>query len=269
MTPDSFFAALWRQYTELTPQAERIRQALQARGENVLNDHVAFRTFDLAPMRLETLEPHLLDMGYKPLEPYHFPGKHLAAWGYLPEDPELPRIFLSELQTEALPDDCQAIIHSLVDQVDPSAVKKPEFFFSGLPWQLPSRAEYLRLAEVSEYAAWMSVMGMRANHFTVAVHSLQSFSDLGAVNEFIKTEVGLPLNQSGGEIKGGPEVFLAQSSTLADETRLQFRDGEQMTVPTCFYEFAERFRLPDQTFYQGFVANNADRIFESTDRRSA
>ncbi len=269
MTPDSFFSALWRQYTELTPQADRIHQALQARGEKVLNDHVAFRTFNLAPMRLETLEPHLLALGYTPLEPYRFPGKHLEAWGYLPKDPEQPRVFLSELQTEALPDDCQAIIQRLVEQVDPTAVNQPEFFFRGLPWEMPSRAEYLRLAEVSEYAAWMSVMGMRANHFTVAVHSLQSFGDLEAVNQFIRQDVGLPLNQSGGEIKGGPEVFLAQSSTLADETRLHFSDGTEMAVPTCFYEFAQRYRLPDQSLYQGFVANNADRIFESTDRRSA
>lgn len=269
MTPETFFAALWRQYIELTPQAARIHGALKARGETVLNDHVAFRTFNLAPMRLQDLEPHLLAMGYERLEPYQFPGKHLDAWGYLPKTPELPRVFLSELRVEALPEDCQAIIKGLVEQVDPTSVNGPEFFYRGLPWALPTAKEYLRLAEVSEYAAWMSVMGMRANHFTLAVHRLRSFDQLSALNEFVKQEVELPLNTAGGEIKGGAEVYLAQSSTLADECRLRFRDGTDMIVPTCFYEFAQRFRLPDGSLYQGFVANNADRIFESTNRRRA
>lgn len=266
MNPDSFFAALWKQYTDVTPQAARIHEALESRGETVLNDHVAFRTFNQSPMRLSQLEPQLLAMGYTPLEPYHFPNKHLDAWGYLPAEDRLPKIFLSELRVEALPADCQAIVQSLVEQVPLDFAERKDAFYCGLPWALPSSEDYQRLADVSEYAAWMSVMGMRANHFTIAVHKLDSFPDLEAVNDFVVRDLALPLNDAGGAIKGGPDVFLAQSSTRADRMEVTFSDGVTLEVPTCFYEFAQRFVTPDGELYPGFVAASADRIFESTNR---
>ncbi|MFY0663059.1 MAG: DUF1338 domain-containing protein [Natronospirillum sp.] len=266
MQAHAFFDALWHQYTDLTPQAATIQAALTARGETVLNDHVAFRTFNIAPVRLSDLEPQLLAMGYTPLEPYEFPNKHLDAFGYVHADDSLPKVFLSELRVEALPEDCQAIIRRLVSQVPVDANQSADVFFHGVLWELPTSAEYQRLAEVSEYAAWTSVMGMRANHFTIAVHKLKSFAHLEAVNAFVKDDLQLPLNQSGGEIKGGPQVYLAQSSTMADRTDITFSDSVTLSVPTCFYEFAERFETPEGGLYKGFVAASADRIFESTNR---
>ncbi len=266
MNLDSFFSALWQQYLDITPQAAKIHDALQQRGEEVLNDHVAFRTFNRSPMRLSELEPQLLALGYQPLEPYHFPNKHLDAWGYLPPEDHQPKVFLSELDVDSLPDDCQAVVDGLIAQVPADFAQQEDAFFCGLPWALPTCADYQRLAAVSEYAAWLSVMGMRANHFTIAVHKLHRFDQLEQVNAFVKDEVGLPLNTAGGEIKGSAEVFLKQSSTMADRMEITFTDGKTMAVPTCFYEFAERFRQPDGNLYPGFVAASADRIFESTDR---
>ena len=45
-TPEALFDKLWAQYAKLTPQAQKIRSLLEERGEHVVNDHVAFRTFD-------------------------------------------------------------------------------------------------------------------------------------------------------------------------------------------------------------------------------
>lgn len=269
MDLDTFFNALWQQYVDITPQAARIHGALQQRGEQVLNDHVAFRTFNRSPMRLAELEPQLLALGYRPLEPYHFANKHLDAWGYLPPEEHQPKVFLSELDVDALPKDCQSIVDDLVAQVPEGFSTREDAFFCGLPWTMPTGADYQRLAAVSEYAAWLSVMGMRANHFTIAVHKLNGFDQLEQMNTFVKEQVGLPLNTAGGEVKGSAEVYLKQSSTIADSRELTFSDGETLTVPTCFYEFAERFPQPDGTLYPGFVAASADRIFESTDRQSA
>jgi hypothetical protein len=46
-----------------------------------------------------------------------------------------------------------------------------------------------------------------------------------------------------------------------------FTDGTR-AIPSCYYEFARRYRLPGGELFQGFVAASADRIFESTDDRS-
>ena len=74
---------------------------------------------------------------------------------------------------------------------------------------------------------------------------------------------GFKLNSSGGEVKGSKEVYLEQSSILANNIEVTFQDAK-LTVPACFYEFAKRYPMKDGTLYQGFVAASADKIFEST-----
>ena len=88
------------------------------------------------------------------------------------------------------------------------------------------------------------------------------FQSLAQVNTLLKNE-GFILNSSGGEIKGGPQVLLAQSSTMADKIEVEFSNGKKL-IPSCFYEFAQRYKMPTGELYQGFVTASADKIFEST-----
>jgi hypothetical protein len=122
----------------------------------------------------------------------------------------------------------------------------------------------MSLKEESDYGAWMGAIGFRPNHFTVSVNELSSFEQLNDLNDFLK-ENGIKLNESGGEIKGSPEVFLEQSSTLADSVEVEFSD-RKMTIPSCYFEFAKRYPMKDGKLYTGFVATSADKIFESTDK---
>src|SRR5690606_11489036 len=46
VTIDRHFAELWDGYRAIAPQAARIHALLEARGERLVNDHVALRTFD-------------------------------------------------------------------------------------------------------------------------------------------------------------------------------------------------------------------------------
>jgi hypothetical protein len=146
-------------------------------------------------------------------------------------------------------------------QMDQDAVCEDNFLYSGTHWQVSSQ-DYKSLLAESENAAWMAAWGYRANHFTVSVNHLQNINELADVNTILKNN-GFALNTSGGEIKGGEDVCLAQSSTMADKATVQFSDIE-MTIPSCFYEFAQRYALADGSLYQGFVAASADKIFEST-----
>ncbi len=175
----------------------------------------------------------------------------------------MPKVFISELRIESLSLANQKLVLSLVEQVDEDLVRRPEFLVSGRPWSL-TRAEYQQLLEESEYAAWLAAFGYRANHFTVSVNQLEGMA-LADVNSKLK-DAGFSLNSVGGEIKGSRDVGLAQSATLADECEVSFDDGS-LVLPSCFYEFAERFELGEQGLYQGFVPASADKIFHSTDRR--
>jgi hypothetical protein len=232
---DTLFSNMWDDYVTITPSAHKIH-ALLAGEENtndIVNDHVAFRTFALDKTRLDKLAAHFLALGY-------------------------------ELRVNELSETAQTIIKKLVDQMPESVVDADNFLYSGKHWDV-SKAEYDTLLNESEYAAWMAAWGFRANHFTVSVNHLTRTNELSDVNTLLK-EAGFVLNTSGGEIKGGADVFLAQSSTMADRADVAFSD-ETVAIPSCFYEFAQRYEMPDGKLYKGFVAASADKIFESTNAK--
>lgn len=263
-TPDApagpLIATLWEDWRCLAPQADRVRALLTGRGEPFVVDHLALRTFDHPALGLDALVAPFVAAGYRPMERYRFASKHLRARYWSPRTPDLPRVFASELVCGELSRRTQDRIAALVDTMSPDAAPA----LPSRPWR-PTRADFDALASESEYAAWLCAFGLRANHFTVSVNALSSFADIPALNAFLVAN-GLPLNTSGGAVKGGPDQGLAQSSTRAAPVTVQLEDGP-LEVLGCYVEFALRYRGADGELFDGFVTGSADRIFESTDRR--
>ena len=262
MTTSELLDALWRDYTASTPQAERIHRLLRDRGEIVHDDHVALRTYDAPGIGIATLAKPFEVLGWQPREHYRFEEKHLRARYWQHDDPNLPRIFISELCLSELSPGAQAIIAKLVEQLPADFGARPDLPWAGRPWRL-TYAQYKELVEESEYAAWVAAFGFRVNHFTVDVGALASFPDVRALVAFL-VEHGFKMNESGGVIKGSPAERLEQASTIADAIEVGFDDAE-VKIPSCYYEFALRYRLSSGEMFQGFVPVSADKIFESTD----
>ncbi|MDN4503959.1 DUF1338 domain-containing protein [Alteromonadaceae bacterium BrNp21-10] len=259
---DTLFANLWQDYLHITPSAEKVHKLLaQEKGDAIINDHIALRTFNIDKVNLDKLAAHFLALGYQEKGQYDFEQKKLRAKHFEHPDDTNPKVFISELLVEEFSPALQALVTNMVKQVADDAVLADNFLYSGTHWQVSSE-DYALLLEESEYAAWMSAWGYRANHFTVSVNYLKDYSELADVNSLLKDH-GFVLNTSGGEIKGGADVCLAQSSTMADKMPVQFSD-KQLEIPSCFYEFAQRYKMADGQLYTGFVAASADKIFEST-----
>ncbi|MFT4993850.1 MAG: hypothetical protein ACI965_000871 [Paraglaciecola sp.] len=262
---DTLFANLWQDYLSITPSAHKIHQLLgehEGAGNTALvNDHIALRTFNFAKINLDKLAAHFLALGYEEKGQYTFEQKKLRASHFEHPDNNQPKVFISELLVEELSTEAQDIIQQMVANIADDACDHDGFLYSGTHWQISS-AQYKTLLAESEYAAWMSAWGFRANHFTVSLNHMSHFKLLADVNAKLK-ESGFVLNTSGGEIKGGSDVHLAQSSTMADNIEVQFADSKKV-IPSCFYEFAQRYPMACGTLYQGFVASSADKIFEST-----
>ncbi len=257
------FDNLWQQYLQVTPSAKSIHQLLSnnAQAIDIINDHIALRTFNTAKVNLDVLAQHFKAVGYQEKGQYDFSAKKLTAKHFEHSDPDQPKVFISELRVEEFSTQTQNIINELVDQVDVSTTTAANFVYSGAPWSL-SQAQYKTLLAESEYAAWTAAWGYRANHFTVHVNKLNGFDSIEAVNQALQ-DANYTLNTSGGKIKGSAEVLLKQSSTMADTAVARFSDGE-LEIPSCFYEFAQRYKRPNGEEYTGFVAASADKIFEST-----
>lgn len=262
MTKEELFERLWIDYSTLNPIANQIHSLLSKRGEKVLNDHVAFRTYNSSNINIDKFAKAFIDLGYEEKGQYHFHEKKLFAKHFEHPDSTQPKVFISELLTEKFSPELQEIVKKLSSQVPQTVISSPDFSVSGVQWNKIDFATYNQLKKESDYAAWLAVNGFRANHFTVNVNALRTFKSLQELNLFLK-ENGFVLNEEGGEIKGTPYEMLEQSSTIANKVEIELADGKY-TLPGCYYEFALRYHMSNGKLYSGFIAASADKIFEST-----
>ncbi|WP_027891509.1 DUF1338 domain-containing protein [Calidithermus chliarophilus] len=301
-TLEAVLDGLMRRYQERVPDVPAILRAMTQEGlisrpEDVENDHIAFRTMGVPQLGIASLEKIFLHYGYTRRDRYNFEAKKLNAHWYSPPSPEFPRIFISELRVDDLSPTAQAIITSYTDEVTTDPVdaldlddwrQVDEFLHKAL-WRLPTWADYQRLQEESEYAAWVIYNRYYLNHYTVSVHNLpEGYDTIPAFNDFLERH-GFKLNTSGGKAKVSPDGLLIQSSTVAEMIEAEFASegapahpgqgrhsgGEKHKISGSYVEFAERRPLPEFAHLpkselrrehrrEGFEAGNADKIFEST-----
>ncbi len=235
-----------------------------ANDEIVVNDHIAIRTFNDKRVNVNVLGRFFEDLGYKECGEYNFSVKKLYAKHYEhKKDETKPKIFISELITNEFSPFVQATAKKLIDSIAPAKFNSSELLYSGTLWGELDYDIYKKLLSESEYAAWLYVFGFRANHFTVFLNYMTKLTSIEEVNKFIKAN-GYKLNSSGGEIKGTTADLLEQSSTIANDVKVKFKQGTY-SILNSYYEFARRYPKPDGKLYQGFVTASADKIFESTD----
>ncbi|MCF2947791.1 DUF1338 domain-containing protein [Paraglaciecola aquimarina] len=262
---NELFSNLWQNYLAVTPSAEKIHKILGSTQSNdIINDHIALRTFNTSHVGLDVLAAHFKNLNYKECGEYHFASKNLYSKHFEHEDPTLPKVFISELLTEKFSPELQKIVRDITADINDSVTSADNFLYSGTHWDI-SYLTYQKLLKESEFAAWVAAWGYRANHFTVSNNHLHNFDSIEEINQTLKNN-GFELNGAGGEIKGSPQEMLEQSSTLADLHPIIFSDGVK-NIPSCFYEFAKRYPKPDGNMFTGFVTQSADKIFESTNVR--
>lgn len=257
------FERFWNRYSTENPNAKRIYDLFTARGEKIVHDHIALRTFDDPRMNIDVIARVFTENGYEPRGDYEFKAKKLRGQHFEHiSDPLAPKVFISELLTGQFSDYLRTTIRGYLNKLADSAYADHDLVYGGSIWGKISFDTYNKLREESEYAAWLLVYGYRANHFAVKVNELKQFATLQEVNEFVKGN-GYLMNTAGGEIYGTPAELLEQSATMAEIQLVEFTDGVY-EIPSCFYEFTLRYNHPDGTQYPGFIAANADKIFEST-----
>jgi len=255
---------LWQQYSREINAAREIHQLFEKEGEKIVNDHVALRTFDDPRVNIEVLAEPFKACGYVEKGAYDFPNKKLYAKHYEHRhDSDAPKIFISQLLTGYFSNGLQACVRELIDAIPEKTLQDPQkLILCGTPWGEISYQLYEKLLQESQYAAWMYAFGYRVNHFTISVNHLKKYDTVEKVNAFLKKN-GYVLNTEAGEIKGTKKELLEQSSIMAERKKIAFTEGE-FEIPSCYYEFALRYKDEKGKLYQGFVAASADKIFEST-----
>ncbi|MDX1361001.1 MAG: DUF1338 family protein, partial [Pseudoalteromonas tetraodonis] len=90
---NTLFDNLWQNYLSVTPSADKIHDLLgSTQKDDIINDHIALRTFNIEKVGLEKLAAHFLAIGYKECGEYHFEAKKLYAKHYEHSDPTQPKV---------------------------------------------------------------------------------------------------------------------------------------------------------------------------------
>jgi len=169
METQNIFSRLWTDYTDKNPYVKKVYDLFISENENVVNDHVAFRTFDDSRVNVDVLSKIFINAGYVEKGQYQFEQKHLFAKHFEKEnDSSAPRVFISELITKDFSPFLQKKVKELVDDISPKLLNSDELILSGRTWEKPSFKIYEELRKESEYAAWLYVNGFTVNHFTVS-----------------------------------------------------------------------------------------------------
>lgn len=227
---------MWRDYTAITPQAERIHRLLTQRGEILCNDHIALRTFGAPAIGLTALAQPFEALGWRAGDHHCYADKPLRACAWRPPGPGMPQLVISELVVGELSPTAQAVIDGLLAQLPATG---EAWATAGRPWQL-SHAAYEALAAESEYAAWVAAFGARVHHIAVDVASLSTFPDLAALTAFL-IEHGFALDPAEPARPGSPSQHLEQVRTRVDAVTVGFTEISAR-IPSCYYEFARRCR---------------------------
>ncbi len=295
------WAQLWKIYRQRVSYARIYETMIQAAGGIVANDHIAFRSLRLdvdSPsgsinLGISYLETIAQWLGYEIAGEYKFGDRHLYARHYrhpAQEEFDLPKLFISELIVEQLPISIVSMIQDTVQSgsfFDLSALQQSSFVSEKdyqeiaqalvpafkRPWSPAKCSVVAAVNSVSQYGAWVLLHGYSVNHFTAYINRQNTpiYPDIETTAQALANQ-DVPMKDSfeGGQVSG-----LQQTATHAviEPVNVLDEQGNLVQIPWsyAYYELAQRYLVEDTTgkknLFEGFIAPQAQNLFEMTDRR--
>jgi septum formation inhibitor MinC len=284
------FSSLWQEYSNRVSYAHTYQQMITEVGGTVANDHIAFRSLRLSVdspqgkinLGIEYLDRLFTNLGYIAVNEYTFTQTHLYARHYQHsqrKELDLPKLFISELIVDELPDSIAQLIQQTVNN-SPQFVKKEELTFNQIqlikkifsrPWQPPKLSVIKQVNEITQYGAWVLLHGYAVNHFTGYVNrqNTTKYPDIDSTARGL-ANLGIPMK---AEIEGNITCGLRQTATQAVKELVTVIDDEsnlEIQIPWtyAYYEIAQRYPVEitpgNYQLFDGFFTQNAQQLFEMT-----
>lgn len=290
---------LWAQYIKRVSYADKYREMVLQRGGNVVNDHIALRTFNThtgeQPEGIRAIKHILTCLGYTQVAKYKFEKKKLNAVHFEYPGDELPKIFVSQLEVNLLPQWAQNVINKTVKDTpyilsnssiellaklrDDGELPKEaaELLVTDLsqyfrrPWKVPRKDDVIKLNDVSQYAAWVLLHGNSVNHFTAFINyqNVAEWPDLETTCKALAA-AGIPMKEN---IEGEKGSKLQQSATKAVKEGVEVKGEygvEKIVWTYAYYELAQRGFVEEngqQKLFNGFLGEQAIHLFDMTKTR--
>ena len=291
------FDRLWDRYRQRVAYVRDYEQLVRSHNATFFNDHIALRTIasQIPQTGIATISRIFIALGYRVAGTYQFPDKALDAVHLQHANPQLPKVFISELQLWSLPavareailravrshrlpvsDETLAQIAECSDLPDESRdqlLDRVVREFHELPWSLPERSDVEAVNKVSQYGAWVLVHGYNVNHFTSLInsHGCESLGDIDRTVAALRA-AGVPTK---AEIEGAPGSRLRQTATEAVTIPVDVAEGGmcvQIPWTYAYFELAERGDVTDPDTgstgrFEGFLGPQATHLFEMTRKK--
>lgn len=294
---------LWQEYLQRVPYAQTYVDMIKNAGGIIANDHIAFRSLRLdvlvndekINLGISLLEKIITQLGYQIGNEYFFPDKYLYARHYYhPQQDKfnLPKLFISELIIDKLPEEIQKLFIQTVQTIKPEykpeclsslasylSIKpediqpqniQPKTIFTR-PWQPPYLSHIQTINQISQYGAWVLLHGYAVNHFTAYINQQNTplYPNIETTAKALEN-IGVPMKKT---IEGSAEVGLRQTATQAVSENVAVIDddtNQEIQIPWtyAYYEIAERYFISDksghQQLFNAFLGANAQHLFEMT-----
>src|SRR5690606_41787705 len=92
------FANLWQDYVAVTPSAKNVHRLLgSSQQDDVINDHITLRTFNLGKVGLEKLAARFIALGYEECGEYQFEAQKAYGKHYEHAERSAPKVVRSAL----------------------------------------------------------------------------------------------------------------------------------------------------------------------------
>ncbi|WP_088240814.1 DUF1338 domain-containing protein [Calothrix rhizosoleniae] len=284
---------LWQEYSSRVSYARIYQEMITAAGGTIANDHIALRSLRLhidspqgqVKLGIEYLDAIAHFLGYSAQGEYFFPDTHLYARHYRhPQQAEwdLPKLFISELIVEELPQRTQELIKSTVSSFTPTHLPRTDTStpveisrqlqpIFKRPWRAPRHSVVEEVNTITQYGAWVLLHGYAVNHFTGYVNHQQTsqYPDIEATVSGLG-KLGIPMKE---KIEGSETVGLRQTATHAVTEMVTVLDdatGKEKQIPWtyAYYEIAQRYMVKTETgkeeLFDGFLGRSAQQLFEMT-----
>lgn len=285
---------LWEDYASRVPYARVYRQMLAELGGNFVNDHIAFRSLAILvngeSLGIWRVRRVFDALGFALKGEIEFPETHLFANYVQHEEPDFPKVFISELLVDKLDGEiAEAIRQSIgsfvdtlpepdidlirgldsMERIPDGLLERTVRFFRQLPWAPPSEDVLNRVNTATQYGAWVLLHGYNVNHFTGFVnrHGVESVGDIESLSEELKRR-GVPMKP---EIEGLPGSKLRQTSTEAVRVPVQViglgGQPKEIEWTYAYMEYAERGEIEEngkKVLFQGFLGPQASQLFDMT-----
>jgi hypothetical protein len=287
---------LWQEYSARVSYARTYQEMITAAGGSIANDHIAFRSLRTTvdspqgkiKLGIDYLGQLAEALGYEAVGEYTFSETCLYARHYRhpqQEELDLPKLFISELVVDELPEAIAQLIQqtvagdnllnysAIVNTFDNDAqrlVKQLQKIFTR-PWQPPKRSIVEKVNAVTQYGAWVLLHGYAVNHFTGYVNrqNTPEYSDIDITARGL-AKLGVPMKT---EIEGNIATGLRQTATGAITEIIPVLDdvtNAEIQIPWtyAYYEIAERYIVEvepgKQELFDAFLGKNAQQLFEMT-----